>query len=152
MARLSVVAVHGPTAGANGRRRGRFVTRPRPCWHRRRNGRSREESGMQTDTNKGAELFTAVLAGDVERLRRLLPPCCDRAEDDAFTTPRGVTLLMAAAGSGREAVVELLLGRGADPSRRDARGRTAAFYAREAGHPHLAERLDTVVDKNATIR
>jgi hypothetical protein len=59
---------------------------------------------------------------------------------------------MVAAGIGREAVVQLLLRRGADPSRRDARGRTAAFYARETGHPHLAERLDTVVDKDATLR
>jgi ankyrin repeat protein len=107
---------------------------------------------MQTNTNKAADLFAAVLAGDVERLRTLLPPCGDLAEDGALAAPGGVTPLMAAAGSGREAVVEFLLRCGADPSRRDARGRTAAFYAREAGHPHLAERLDTVVDKDATIR
>jgi hypothetical protein len=31
-------------------------------------------------------------------------------------------------------------------ARRGARGRTAAFYAHEAGHHHLAERLDTVVE------
>jgi hypothetical protein len=107
---------------------------------------------VRTDTNKAAEVFTAAMTGDVERLRRLLPACGDRAEDDAFATPSGVTPLMVAAGIGREAVVELLLRCGADPSRRDARGRTAAFYAREGGHPHLAERLDTVVDKEATLR
>jgi ankyrin repeat protein len=107
---------------------------------------------MQTDVNKAAELFAAALAGDARRLRMLLPPCGDLTEDGTLTTSGGVTPLMAAATSGREAVVELLLRCGADPSRRDARGRTAAFYAREAGHPHLAERLDTVVDKDATIR
>jgi hypothetical protein len=30
--------------------------------------------------------------------------------------------------------------------------RSAAAYARAAGHPHLAERLDTVVDKEQTLR
>ncbi len=58
----------------------------------------------------------------------------------------GVTLLMAAAAGGHHAMVELLLRRGADPARRDRRGRSAAFYARVAGHPYLAARLDTVVD------
>jgi hypothetical protein len=58
---------------------------------------------------------------------------------------------MAAAAAGHEAVVELLLDRGADPSRRDCKDRSAAAYAREAGHAHLAERLDTVVDQEKTI-
>src|SRR3712207_7341101 len=49
---------------------------------------------------------------------------------------------------GNEATVELLLLFGADPARRDAEGRTAAAYARAAGHPHLAARLDTVVEKD----
>jgi hypothetical protein len=47
--------------------------------------------------------------------------------------------------------VELLLRCGADPARRDPRGRSAAFHARAAGHPHLAARLDTVVDQEKTI-
>jgi hypothetical protein len=41
--------------------------------------------------------------------------------------------------------------RGADPARRDPRGRSAAFHARAAGHPHLAARLDAVVDQEKTI-
>jgi hypothetical protein len=57
---------------------------------------------------------------------------------------------MAATG-GHEAVVELHLRRGADPARRDEQGRSAAAYARAAGHVLLAERLDTVVDKEKTI-
>jgi len=47
--------------------------------------------------------------------------------------------------------VELLLRCGADPARRDMRGRSAAFYARAAGYPDLAKRLDTVVDQEKTI-
>ena len=106
---------------------------------------------MQADAEKSAALFAAILAGDMPRLLTLLPPCGDPAEDGIPTAPGGVTPLMAAAAGGREAVVELLLRCGADPARRDARGRTAAFYAREAGHHHLAERLDTVVDLEKTM-
>jgi ankyrin repeat protein len=58
---------------------------------------------------------------------------------------------MAAAGGGHEAVVEALLERGADAAKRDAQGRSAAAHARAAGHAHLAERLDTVVNKDQTI-
>ncbi|MGG5819112.1 ankyrin repeat domain-containing protein [Falsiroseomonas sp. HW251] len=58
---------------------------------------------------------------------------------------------MAAAGHGHEAVVELLSERGADASRRDARGRSAADHARAAGHQHLAERLDAIVDREKTL-
>jgi hypothetical protein len=107
---------------------------------------------MRVDAEKAAAVLAAALAGDVGRLRALLPPCGDPAGDGAPAAPGGrVTPLMAAAAAGREAVVELLLRCGADPARRDARGRTAAFYAREAGHHHLAERLDTVVDLEKTI-
>jgi hypothetical protein len=48
-------------------------------------------------------------------------------------------------------VVEALLERGADAAKRDARGRRAAAHARAGGHPCLAKRLDTVVDKDETI-
>jgi len=58
---------------------------------------------------------------------------------------------MVAAAFGNEAMVEQLLLHGADPARRDAAGRTVAAYARATGHPHLAARLDTVVEKENTI-
>jgi Ankyrin repeats (3 copies) len=106
---------------------------------------------MKANARKAAALFAAVRVGDVERLRALLPPCGDPAEDGMPAEPGGVTPLMAAAASGREAAAEVLLQCGADPTRRDARGRTAAFYARAAGHHHLAERLDTVVDQEKTL-
>jgi hypothetical protein len=41
--------------------------------------------------------------------------------------------------------------RGRCAAKRDAKGRRAAFYARAGGHPCLAKRLDTVVDKDETI-
>jgi len=103
---------------------------------------------MEADGARTAELLAAVRTGDVERVRSLLPPCGDPAEEAAAVRAAagGVTLLMAAAAGGHEVVVEVLLQRGSDPARRDRRGRSAAFYARAAGHPCLAARLDTVVD------
>jgi ankyrin repeat protein len=97
------------------------------------------------------DLLAAVVAGDVARLRTMLPPTGDPAEDGPPDVLRGMTPLMVAAAFGNEAMAELLLLHGADPARRDAEGRTAAAYARAAGHPHLAARLDTVVDKEKTV-
>jgi len=93
----------------------------------------------------------AAQTGDVARLRALLPLCGDPVENGAAAATGGVTPLMAAAAGGHAAVVELLLCCGADPARRGARGRSAAFYARAGGHLDLAKRLDTVVEKENTI-
>jgi len=108
---------------------------------------------MTVNTVSAIELFTAAHVGDAERVRRMLPPCGAPAEHGRppAPSPRGVTPLMAAAGGGHEAVVEVLLQCGADPARRDVRGHSAAFYARAAHHPHLAARLDTVVDQEKTM-
>ena len=106
---------------------------------------------MTPDTEKAALVFAAALAGDVQALKDLLPPCGDAAQDGVRLPGYHVTPLMAAAATGQEGAVETLLHRGADPARRDLRGRTAAHYARRSGHHHLAERLDTVVDKERTI-
>ena len=101
-------------------------------------------------TSRAAELMAAALCGDIARLRALLPVAGDVA---AFAAPDGgVTPMMAAASGGHEAVVELLLQRGSNPARRDARGRSAAAYARAAGHTHLAARLYGVVDLDKTLR
>ena len=93
------------------------------------------------------ELLAAIIAGDVARLRRQLAAAGGPAEDGELDRPSRLTPMMAAAACGREVVVELLLQCGADPARRDAAGRTAAAYARRGGYPHLAARLDTVVDQ-----
>ena len=94
-------------------------------------------------------LLAAALSGDIGLLRRLLPAAGDVA---SFGAAADVTPLMAAASGGHESVVELLLQRGSNPARRDANGRSAAAYARAAGHTHLAERLDHVVDLDKTLR
>jgi ankyrin repeat protein len=95
-----------------------------------------------------AELLAAAACGDVALLKELLPAAGDPS---AFHAPDGVTPLMVAAHAGHEAVVELLIERGSNPSRRDTEGRSAAAYARRAGYPHLAARLDGVVDQDQTI-
>ncbi len=101
-------------------------------------------------TSRAAELMAAALCGDIARLRALLPVAGDVA---AFAAPDGgVTPMMAAASGGHEAALELLLQRGSNPARRDVRGRSAAAYARAAGHTHLAARLYGVVDQEKTLR
>jgi hypothetical protein len=105
---------------------------------------------MERDADLASELLAAARAGDVERVRALVPPAGSLEEDGAPGAPDGVTPLMAAAAGGHEAVVEELLARGADAAKRDAQGRSAAAHARAAGHADLAERLDTVVDKDQT--
>ncbi len=106
---------------------------------------------MDLDVARAVALFAAVQSGDVERVRTLLPPYGDPVVDGPPAAPGGLTQLMIAASGGHEAVVELLLAGGADPAQRDARGRSAAFYARAAGHPDLAKRLDILVDQEKTI-
>lgn len=95
------------------------------------------------------ELLAAALSGDTVLLQTLLPLAGDLVTFDA---PNGVTPLMAAASGGHDSAVELLLQRGSNPARRDANGRSAAAYARAAGHSHLAGRLDDVVDQEKTMR
>lgn len=97
---------------------------------------------------KSEELLAAAVAGETKRVEALLArPDGPAAIDGASDAPCGLTPLMAAAAAGQEAIVELLLQRGADPTRRDCNGRSAADHARQANHPHLAERLDTVEDQ-----
>ena len=76
------------------------------------------------DTDLASELLAAARAGDVERVRALVPPAGNPEEDGPADAPGGVTPLMAAAAGGHEAVLEVLLACGADAARRDARGQT----------------------------
>jgi uncharacterized protein len=99
--------------------------------------------------DRTTELLAAALAGDLQHLRDCLPVTGDPA---SFPFPLGVTPLMAAAAGGHEQVVELLLERGFSPVRRDVLGRSAAAYARRAGHTHLAARLDVIVNQEQALR
>ena len=106
---------------------------------------------MAMNTDLASCLLAAARAGDTAWLRLLVPPAGRVEEDGAPGAPGGVTPLMAAAAAGHEEVVEVLLACGADAAKRDVRGHRAAAYARAGGHPCLAKRLDTVVDKDETI-
>ena len=68
------------------------------------------------------------------------------------STPQGSTPLMRAAARGDATEAERLIADGADPSARDAAGRTAADHARAGGHSSLAERLETTLDQEQTLR
>ena len=103
------------------------------------------------DTELASRLLAAARAGDVAQVRALVPPAGSLEEDGPPDADGGVTPLMAAAAAGHEEVVEVLLACGADAAKSDARGRRAAAHARAGGHPCLAKRLDTVVDKDQTI-
>ena len=93
-----------------------------------------------------------LTAEDLTRIQALLPACAAADGGAPDSLPEGLTRLLVAAACGREDLVEALLQQGADPARRDPAGHTAAGYARAAGHPHLAERLDTVIEKENTLR
>jgi ankyrin repeat protein len=105
---------------------------------------------MNTSDETG--LIAAIRAGDIAGLRARLSPAGNASDDCAAGLPNGLTALMIAAACGHQEVVELLLQCGADPTRRDGHGRSAAAHARASGHPHLAEQLDIVVDQEKTMR
>lgn len=84
-------------------------------------------------------LVAALLRGELERVRPLLAEGVD--PNAAWLDGDRETPLMVAAGSGFEEAVGWLLAAGADPSIRDAQGRTACIWAAEVQNTKLAERL-----------
>ena len=102
-----------------------------------------------TSQEQSVALLVAAATGNLAQVRSLVPMCGAACLDGPPGAP--ATPLMAAAAGGHAAVVEALLRRGADVPRRDQDGHSAAWFARAAGHHHLAERLDTVIDKDARI-
>lgn len=67
-------------------------------------------------------------------------------------SPNGSTPLMMAAGYGDQRNALALLGLGADPALRNARGLSAADFARQTGHDALADQLDAAAKADAARR
>lgn len=86
-------------------------------------------------------IHAAVSGRHLEALRLLL----DHGADPNARQQSGYTPLMGAAGSGRDDMVDLLLGRGADPALTADGGKTAESVARDHGHTLLADRLARLV-------
>ena len=63
------------------------------------------------------------------------------AEVNVRSRKKGLTALMLASGWGNEALVQMLLDKGADPAIRDNFGKTAANYAEKRGHSTVANML-----------
>lgn len=78
-------------------------------------------------------LFVAIASGDAEAVVQRLAEGADPNGRD----PNGRTPLMAAAQTGNEAVVRVLLAAGADRTLRDRDGLGAADHAERRGHPGL---------------
>lgn len=78
-------------------------------------------------------LFTAIAAGDVERIPELI----DAGADVNATRADGWTPLMAAAGQGHPDIVRELLATGADPRARTLDGWTPLLAALEGGNEEV---------------
>ncbi|MFZ5625507.1 MAG: ankyrin repeat domain-containing protein [Gemmatimonadota bacterium] len=91
-------------------------------------------ANYMTNTALHAALAGARDRTTVEVIARALP-------DPDIRAAAGYTPLMLAASRGDGALVELLMGMGADPGVRSDDGKTAADYAGEHGHAEVAARL-----------
>lgn len=80
---------------------------------------------------------------------RMAAPTAAPIDPSSETDALGRTPLMRAAAQGDAPLVERLLAAGADRSRTDQRGWTAADHARHAGHEALARRLAPPVPPSA---
>ena len=83
-------------------------------------------------------LMRAAARGDAGQVTTLL---AGGADANAAHAEVRVTPLMFAAYSGHDAVVQLLLDKGARPNLKDAAGASAADWASQNGHQATAERL-----------
>jgi ankyrin repeat protein len=100
-------------------------------------GRGAPVDAVATNPSSVRPLHSAVAGRDAECVRLLV----EAGADVNAVQHGGFTPLHAVAQHGDAASADLLLAAGADVSPRTADGRSAADFAREAGHAVLAERL-----------
>lgn len=91
----------------------------------------------QADTRPGDAWLRAVQSRDVETLWRLLP----ETEDVNAAASRGKTALMVAAAAGDVELIDSLVGRGAEPDRRNHGEGTALMYSAQFGRVEAANAL-----------
>lgn len=99
---------------------------------------------LTRDVNERAEnrqQVAAIHAATAARKPRMIENLLRAGANPDLTQADGITPLHAAAHHGDAVIVGLLILFGADRSLREAKGRTAADLAREAGHDWLAARL-----------
>ncbi|MFL6449290.1 MAG: ankyrin repeat domain-containing protein [Bryobacteraceae bacterium] len=121
-----------------------FVTQPRQADHallgrpEQTAGTSAPKTAAAPDGVSALALHSAVRAGDVEEVTRLL----DAGADPNALDPLGGTPLLTACWSGHASIVSLLLSRGANVNavHREA-GATALEYAVLKGRPDIVELL-----------
>jgi hypothetical protein len=96
-----------------------------------------------------ASLFVATRAGEVDAVARALAGGADIRSRATTLGADAETPLISAAGSGHDAVVALLLSRGAEVNARTTSGWTALMRACNAGHTQCAKLLlDAGADPN----
>ncbi len=103
----------------------------------------------RSEAGRTALLVTCAYYGGSEICRMLI----DAGADVNATAADGTTALMLAATNCKADVVELLIGKGADKTLRDKKGKTALDYAQSAEPSDWSKKMnpDLVVDKAKTI-
>ena len=94
-----------------------------------------------SNTFHNQPLHAAVAGSDPPTRIAIARMLLDAGAEPGTQQSDGSTPLMSAARHGDEALVDLLVGAGADLTTQDQGGRTAADHAREAGSVELAKRL-----------
>lgn len=100
------------------------------------------------DNNCGGQSVLIWATRSNRQSHRKVRTLLDAGADPNLATPDDWSPLMSAAAAGNLLGVELLLTRGADATRRNKNGKTAADWARERGYPAIAEVLEAATGKS----